>query len=199
MTIPRLATRSSARPKLVPLLRSPLVGELLAWIYLHPEMSYSVAELARRFGASQRALGREADQLAEAGLIRSERRGNMRLLRADPAGPLARPLTELLALTYGPLAVLTDVLPAVPGVIEAYLYGPWAERYAGVPGPPPRDVDVLVVGEADDGDLGEAVGAAEHRLGRQVNVCRVSLGYWRSHHSDPFLAAVRARPICAVV
>ncbi|MEU4237580.1 helix-turn-helix transcriptional regulator [Actinoplanes sp. NPDC026619] len=199
MTMPRLATRSSARPKLIPLLRSSLVGELLAWIYLHPEMSYSVAELAQRFNASQRALGKEADQLADAGLIRIERRGNMRLLRADQAGPLARPLTELLALTYGPIAVLTDVLASVPGVDEAYIYGLWAERYAGVAGPPPRDVDVLVVGEADDGDLGQAAGAAERRLGREVNVYRVSIGYWRSHHSDPFLAAVRSRPICAVV
>jgi DNA-binding transcriptional ArsR family regulator len=199
MTIPRLATRSSARPILLPLLRSPLTGELLAWVYLHPELSYSVTELSRRFHASRRSLEREADQLAESGLIRCERRGNLRLLRAELAGPLTRPLTDLLALTYGPLAVLTDVLPSVPGVAEAYLYGCWAERYAGVPGPPPRDVEVLVVGESGEADLGDAVGAAEHRLGRKVDVCQIPPGFWRTPNRDPFLSAVRSGPLCAIV
>ncbi|GAA0578834.1 ArsR family transcriptional regulator [Paractinoplanes ferrugineus] len=195
MTIPR----SVARPHLLPLLRSALVGEILAWIYLHPELNYSVAELAQRFGASHRSVGREVDQLAEAGLVRCELRGNIRLLRAELATPLTRPLTEVLELTYGPIAVLTDVIPPVPGVDEAYLFGSWAARYAGVGGPPPRDVDVLVVGEADDGALGGAARVAERQLGRQVNIHRVPLGHWRSASRDPFLESVRARPICALV
>jgi DNA-binding transcriptional ArsR family regulator len=195
MTIPRTVSR----PRLLPLLRSPLVGEMLAWIYLHPELSYSAEELARRFGASARAVGREFEQLSEAGLVRCERRGNIRFVRAELASPLARPLTEVLELTYGPLAVLTDMIGPVPGVAEAYLVGPWAARYTGHPGPPPRDVDVLVVGEVDDGELGGAARAAERRLGRQVNVHRVPAGYWRSDRHDPFLADVRNQPICAIV
>jgi DNA-binding transcriptional ArsR family regulator len=87
-----------------------------------------VTELARRFAVSQSTVSREADRLVEAGLVRVQRRGNPRLLQADPANPLARPLTEILALTYGPA---------------------WAARYAGEPGPPPQDVDVLVVGATD--------------------------------------------------
>jgi DNA-binding transcriptional ArsR family regulator len=204
MTIPRIAFRSSPRPgrstsRLLPLLRSALLGELMAWICLHPEMNYSVAELARRFNVSQSAIGREADRLAEAGVIRSERRGNMRLLRIDPANPLAAPLTELLARTYGPVAVLADLLAPVPGVAEAFLYGPWAARYAGLPGPPPQDVDVLVVGHADEDDLERAAGAAARRLGREVNVYQVPVRAWRSPIGDPFLTSVRSRPAYAIV
>ncbi|GIF20615.1 ArsR family transcriptional regulator [Paractinoplanes tereljensis] len=175
-----------------------MLGELLAWIYLHPEESSSVAELARRFKVSQSTVSREADRLAEAGLIQTERRGNMRLLRADLTGPLARPLTELLALTYGPSAVLADLLPALPGVAEAYIYGSWAARYSGEPGPPPHDVDVLVVGDVDDDDLADAARDAERRLGREVNVHRVSVASWRSA-DDPFLTSVRSRPTYAIV
>ncbi|WP_213004507.1 winged helix-turn-helix domain-containing protein [Paractinoplanes toevensis] len=187
-----------SRSQLLPLLRSPLLGELLAWIYLHPEESASVTELARRFGVSQSTVSREADRLTEAGLIRAERRGNLRLLRADLTGPLARPLTELLALTYGPSAVLADLLPAIPGVQESYIYGSWAARYGGEPGPPPHDVDVLVVGDADEDDLDEAARHAESRLGREVNIHRVSVASWRSA-DDPFLTSVRSRPIYAIV
>jgi DNA-binding transcriptional ArsR family regulator len=188
-----------ARSRLLPLLRSPLLGELLAWIYLHPEVNYSITELARRFRASQSTISREADRLTEAGLVREQRRGNLRLLQADLENPLARPLTELLALTYGPVAVLTDLLPSLPGVDEAYIYGSWAARYAGQAGPPPNDVDVLVVGDADEDDLDQLARAAERRLGREVNIHRVAATNWREPGSDPFLTSVRSRPTYAIV
>jgi DNA-binding transcriptional ArsR family regulator len=172
---------------------------LLAWIYLHPETAYSVTELANQFGVSQSTISREADQLARAGLVVEERRGNLRLLRADLGHLLARPLTELLTLTYGPVAVLADLLSRVEGVGEAYIFGSWAARYAGEPGPAPHDVDVLVVGNADDDDLADAARAAERRLGREINIHRVSAKAWRSPADDPFLASVRSRPLFPIV
>jgi len=180
------------------LLRSPLLGELLAWIYLHPETSYSVTDLAQRLKASQSTISREADRLVETGLISEERRGNLRLLRADLTNPLARPLTEVLALTYGPAAVLADLLPSLDGVDEAYIYGSWAARHAGEAGPPPRDVDVLVIGDADEDDLADAALTAERRLGREVNIHRVSTTAWSSS-DDPFLTSVRSRPLYPIV
>ncbi|HEU5109711.1 MAG TPA: nucleotidyltransferase domain-containing protein [Micromonosporaceae bacterium] len=177
----------------MPLLRSPLVGELLAWLYLHPAEAYSVTELAARLGASQSTVSREIDRLAAAALVRAERRGNLRLVRADTDNPLARPLGELLALTYGPATVLGELLAPVEGVDEAYVFGSWAARYAGEAGPAPRDVDVLVVGTADDDDLADAARVAERRLGREVNIHRVSAAAWREG-SDPFLTSVRSRP-----
>ncbi|MEV4343755.1 winged helix-turn-helix domain-containing protein [Actinoplanes sp. NPDC049596] len=188
-----------ARSRLMPLLRSPLLGELMAWIYLHPEESFSVSELALRLKVSQSTVSREADRLVEARLVVEERRGNLRLLRADLDNVLARPLTELLALTYGPAAVLTDVLAPVPGVEAAFIYGSWAARHAGEPGPPPRDVDVLVIGDADDDDLADAARSAEAQLGREVNVNRVSASRWRSAGDDPFLTSVRSRPLHALL
>jgi DNA-binding transcriptional ArsR family regulator len=176
-----------------------MLGELLAWIYLHPETGYSVTDLARRLKSSQSTVSREADRLVEAGLVSEERRGNMRLLRADLTSPLARALAEVLALTYGPAAVLADLLPSLGGVDEAYIYGSWAARQAGEAGPPPRDVDVLVVGDADEDDLADVALAAERRLGREVNIHRVSATTWRSPDGDPFLTSLRSRPLYPIV
>jgi DNA-binding transcriptional ArsR family regulator len=184
--------------QLLPLLRSPLVGELLAWLFLHPDEESSVSELAGRFATSQSTVSREADRLVATGLVHELRRGNLRLLRANVDSPLSRPLTELLALTYGPTAVLSDLLASVDGVDEAHIYGSWAARYRGEPGPVPRDIDLIVVGEADDDDLFEAARAAERRLGREVNVRRVSAKAWRSPADDPFLTSVRSRPLVRV-
>jgi DNA-binding transcriptional ArsR family regulator len=186
------------RSQLLPLLRSPLVGELLAWIYLHPDEACSVTDLARRFAVSQSTISREADRLVEGGLITEERRGNLRLLRANQDSPLARPLTDLLALTYGPGAILGDLLATIDGVKEAYIYGSWAARYKGEPGAIPHDVDVLVVGGADDDDLFEAARIAEQRLGREVNIHRVTADAWRRRGNDPFLTSVRSRPLVSI-
>lgn len=187
-----------ARSQLLPLLRSPLVGELLAWLYLHPDQTYSLIELAKRLGTSHSTLSREADRLAATDLIHEIRRGNMRLVQANVDTPLARPLTDLLTLTYGPAAILGEALAGIRGVDEAYVYGSWAARYRGEAGPAPRDVDVLVVGEADDDDLFAAARVVERRLGREVNIHRVSAAAWRAPAGDAFLTSVRSRALVPI-
>lgn len=183
------------RLSLLPLLRSQFQGELLAWLFLHPEEEYSATDLARRFGVSQPTASREADRLAEAGLIGERRVGNLRLLRAKTDTAVARPLTDLLAVTYGPLAIIGDLLAQVAHVDEAHLYGSWAARYRNEPGPVPRDIDVIVVGDADEDDLYDAARTAEQRLGREVNIHRVTAAAWQQPTSDPFLESVRSRPM----
>jgi DNA-binding transcriptional ArsR family regulator len=184
--------------QLLPLLRSPIQGELLAWLYLHPGEAYSATDLARRFGVSQSTVSRETDRLAGAGLLTERRAGNMRLISANLDTVVARPLTELLAVTYGPLAILGELLSGIAGVDQAFLYGSWAARYRGEPGPVPRDVDVLVVGDADEDDLYAAAREAETRLGREVNIHRVAPEAWRQPGDDPFLTSVQSRPTVAL-
>ncbi len=138
----------------------------------------------------------EASRLVEAGFAADSRRGNVRLLRAATGTPVSRPLTDLLAATYGPLPVLTDLLAGQPGVSAAFIYGSWAARYSGEPGPVPADVDVLVVGTADRDDLDDVARAAQDRLGRPVNIRRIAEAAWAD--PDPgnaFLASVRQRPL----
>ncbi|WP_308442376.1 MarR family transcriptional regulator [Planotetraspora thailandica] len=182
-------------PALLPLLRSAFQGELLAWLFLHPGEEYPQVELARRFKVSPASVTREVDRLADAGLVNDRRMGNLRFVSAATETPIARPLTELLALTYGPTAVLPDLLVGIPGLEDAYIYGSWAARYSGEPGGVPRDIDVIAVGDADEDDLYDAARRAERRLGREVNIRRVARAVWESTDEDPFLDAVRSRPL----
>ncbi|HUZ51024.1 MAG TPA: hypothetical protein VMU94_00635 [Streptosporangiaceae bacterium] len=105
----------------------------------------------------------------------------------------------MLAVTFGPLPVRTDLLAAAPGVAAAFSYGSWTARYLGEPGPIPHDVDVLVVGTADRDDLAEIARAAQGRLGRPVDIRRVSPAAWASANpADAFLASVRPRPLVEI-
>jgi DNA-binding transcriptional ArsR family regulator len=186
-------------PALLPILRSQVAGDLLALLYLHPEDEYSLTEAASAMGASLNAVHYEAGKLSEAGLISTRKRGNLRLVRAVTDSLLSRPLTDLLAVTYGPLPVLTDLLANVEGIAEAYIYGSWAARYRGEPGPAPADVDVLIVGTADPDELDEAADQAERTLRRPVNIRRVRPEIWSAANpTDPFLQSVKTRPLLSI-
>jgi predicted nucleotidyltransferase len=186
----------TAAPALLPILRSQVAGNLLALLYLHPDREYSLSEAAQAIGSSVNAVHHEASRLTQGGLLQDRRRGNLRLIRAAADSLLTRPLTDLLAVTYGPLPVITELLRVVDGVEEAYIYGSWAARYLGEPGPPPNDVDVLVVGSPALDDLDDAAEKAEDQLRRPVNIRRVKPVTWRDPDpADPFLLSVRTRPL----
>lgn len=183
-------------PPLLPLLRSQVQGNLLALTYLHPDCEYSLTDAAARVGSSVKAVQQEASRLVDGGLLRSRRVGNVRLIRSVRESPVVQSLTDLLAVTYGPLPVLVDALAGVKDVERAFIFGSWAARYHGEPGPIPEDIDVLVVGTADLDDLEERARAAEVVLGRAVNVRRVRSASWSSvDDADPFLASLRSRPL----
>jgi hypothetical protein len=169
---------------------------MLALLYLLPERSFSLSDIARQVGVNVKAVHQEANRLAQAGLVREQRTGNMRLLSAETEGPLSRPLTDLMAVTYGPLPVLTACLADVRGVEHAFIYGSWAARYHDQPGPPPRDIDLLIVGEADPDDIEDAVQPARQQLRREVNVRRLPSASWNDRSpTDPFLASIHERPL----
>ncbi|MCX6432527.1 MAG: ArsR family transcriptional regulator, partial [Actinobacteria bacterium] len=87
-------------------------------------------------------------------------------------------MTDLLAVTYGPLPLLTDALSAIPGIESAFIYGSWAARYQGRPGHPPADVDLLIVGTADPDAVQAAVEPSARRLRREVQVRHVRPEVW---------------------
>jgi len=136
----------SEAPALLPILRSRHLAEVLTLLLLHPDTEYSLSELAATLGLPLTTVQREAARLAGAGLIRERRVGRARLVAADPAGRYTRPLAELLTLAFGPHLVIGEEFGSLDAIAVA-IYGSWAARYEGIPGRPPHDIDVLVIGE----------------------------------------------------
>ena len=147
-----------------------------------------------RSGASLPTIQREIKRAEEAGVVRSRRLGNTRLVRADPEGALTGPLTELLLQSLGPKQVVTEALTGMRGVDAAYLFGSWAARYVGQRGRAPQDVDVLVIGEPDRDALDEALARAEQRLALPVQVTIRRRSWWESG-DDAFRNEIAKRPL----
>lgn len=183
-------------PALLPVLRSDAVGELLARLYLVPDTAWTVTTLASATGLSLSTTTREITRLVEAGLLKEERVGRTRQVRASSASRLDSVLRELITLTYGPVPVLEAELAQVDGVEKAYVYGSWAARHEGVRGAEPNDVDVLVIGDADLDALFDAADRARRRLGLPVDIRRLSPEVWQDPTpADPFLHHVRSGPM----
>jgi predicted nucleotidyltransferase len=83
----------------------------------------------------------------------------------------------------GPAIVLGDRLARVPGIAEASIFGSWARRYEGELGPPPADIDVLIVGDPDPDAVEAACVEAGGDLGLEVNPVVLSLREWREARS----------------
>jgi DNA-binding transcriptional ArsR family regulator len=189
----------TAPAALLPILRSDIQGGVLAAVYLGIGVEMSVTELADQLGANVKSVAHEVDRLVRSGMLADRRHGNMRLVRRGAPTVLTASLTELLAVTYGPVPVLQEALGGVADIDEVWVYGSWAARRSGEVGAPPGDIDVIVVGAPALDDLDEAAVAAAARLRREVNIRRVSPARWKTPDpQDSFLRTVKGRPLVAV-
>jgi DNA-binding transcriptional ArsR family regulator len=184
-------------PALMPVLRSQPQAELLTLILLHPGIEYSITELSARLGIPLTTVQREVNRLSEAGLLAERRVGKTRVVSANPASRYTRPLTELVTLAFGPPVVISEEFAGIPAVGVA-IYGSWAARYHGVTGPPPADVDVLVVGEPSRPEIYDASDRAEQRIGFPVNVTLSSPARWAAA-SDALIQQIQSAPLVWVL
>jgi DNA-binding Lrp family transcriptional regulator len=184
--------RTSA-PPLLPLFRSQLQGRLLAALFTEPGRGRSISELAERLEAHVATVHREVDRLEQAGIIESDRVGRTRVVRASADSPFEPELSSLVLKTFGPVPVLASLLTGVTGIEAAYVFGSWAERYQGLRGVAPRDVDVLVIGRPDRDELYEVAAEAERMIGTSVDVVIRSPEAW-TQAEDILVRSVRSGP-----
>jgi DNA-binding transcriptional ArsR family regulator len=188
----------SAAPALLPIFRSEHQATLLAQLYLRPEEEFTLSDLANRLGISMGGLHAEVQRLLAAGLILDRREGRNRLVRANTDGRLARALTELLTVTYGPQIVIAQEFIGLEGVDQVVIYGSWARRFSGQVGREPADVDVMVIGSPDRDDVFLAAERAERRLEVPVNTTVRSSRAWKEA-KDPLVVTAKRDAVSVLV
>lgn len=158
-------------PSLAPLFRSDLQFRLLGFLAVGSGQEASVSELAEVADSSYAATWAEVERLLALGALEERRVGRSKLVRLSEDPTYSGPLRQLLLHTYGPLPHLRAELEALDQVADAFVYGSWARRYAGEDGPPPRDVDVLILvsPEADAMPIYKACTRVTDSTGETVN------------------------------
>ena len=142
-------------------------AKVYAWLFGQPERSYHLSELRRLSGLGSASLQREVNRLVDAGLVTSERVGNLRCFQANPASQVQAELVALTRKTLGAVPLLRQALaPLAAQLHTAYIYGSVARQTD----PAHSDIDLMLVG-TDIGlaDVLPLLLPLEPSLGRKIN------------------------------
>lgn len=181
------------RVDFAPIFRSREQGQLLALLYLNPDSEFTQKQLVERTDAGRTTIYREVKQLVGNGYLNERTSGRNLYVSANKDHPLFRHVAAIALYTFGPVALLPDLLAAVDGVEEAWVYGSWARRYEGEPIPDVQDIDLLVIGDVQRNDLYEMAQAAEPMLHFEVNPQPMKRERFESGQ-DPYTKSVRESP-----
>ncbi|MBX9903202.1 MAG: nucleotidyltransferase domain-containing protein [Burkholderiales bacterium] len=142
-------------------------SRVFRWVFGQPEREFHLNELLRLTGLSSASVQRELNRLADAGLVLSERVGNLRRFRANPQSPVFEELVELTRKTLGAEPLLRDALqPLAPDLQAAWIYGSYAKQTDTAN----SDIDVMIVGdELSLNRVLKALAPVEMELGRKIN------------------------------
>ncbi len=178
---------------LAPVFRSDAQARLLASLLLTDD-ELTLSQLADRAATPYATAHREVARLVDAGILTERTVGRARLIAGNPESPLVEPLRRILAVSAGPVLYLTEELRRIEGVQVALIYGSFAARASGVVGPPPQDVDVLIIGTPEVEAVYAACERVEAKVGRAVNPAIFTPAEVESGEYRGFLDQVAALP-----
>ena len=174
-------------------------ARVFRWLFGQPGRGYHLSELRRLTGLGSASLQRELNRLAQAGLVSSERVGNLRRFQAEPHSPVYAELTTLARKTLGVEPALREALAVLtPRLQAAWLYGSVAKQTDTAQ----SDIDVMVVGEKLSlATVLEVLLPIEAQLGRKINpTCYTPAEFRRRRgESDSFVNRVLAQPIVPLI
>lgn len=174
-------------------------SKVYRWIFGQPDRQYHLSELQRLTGLGSASLQRELNRMAAAGLVRSERKGNMRCFQAHVQSPVYVELVSLTRKTLGAVPLLQEALaPLLPKLQAAWVYGSVARQTDTAH----SDVDLMLVGnDLLLGEVLELLLPAEAQLGRKINPnCYTTEEFERRRREpDSFVNRVLSQPVLPLI
>jgi len=174
-------------------------SRVFQWLFGQPDREFHLSELRRLTGLGSASLQRELNRLAKAGLVRSQRVGNLRRFQANPQSPVYGELVGLTRKALGVEPLLREALqPLVPNLRAAWIYGSVAKQTDTAQ----SDIDVMLIGKnLPLAKVLELLVPLEAQLGRKINpTCYTPTEFKRRRaEPDSFVNRVLAQPILHLV
>jgi hypothetical protein len=137
---------------------------------------------------------REVDRLLDGQLVVQKTVGRARLIQANRQHLLFDSVSQIVAFSYGPAAVLPPLLVGLDGIDHAFLFGVWAARLSRQTAAAPKEVDLLLIGNVSRIEASRAAAKAEDLLGREVNVQFASALAWQREDTE-FVQDIKSKPL----
>ncbi len=137
---------------------------LLLKLFLNPNASSYLRELAREFGLSPNALKEELDSLSSAGYLEKEHKGNAIFYRANTEHPFFPEIHSMVKKYFGMDKILDQILNDLGKVEAVYALDDYAVgRDSGL-------IDVLIVGDVDMEKVQALRHGVEQEIKRKIRV-----------------------------
>ena len=140
-------------------------AELLRLLFIDPEQSLHLRDLARLSGLAVGTIQREIANLRDAELIIERRDGNRLYFRANTSHPIFPELQGIARKTMGLGSQLKDALVGLKGIELAFVYGSCAEGTAGAE----SDIDVFVIGTVGLRQISPRLRKVADAMHREIN------------------------------
>lgn len=146
---------------------TPAQQKLLGLLFLRVNEGFHLNEIMRLTGLGSASAQRELKRLHEAGLIVSERIGNVRQFRPNKQNIVYEELTSIVKKTFGLVSVLNSALaPMRKSLNVAFVYGKTAKEQEASS----DAIELLLIGENTTyGELLSRLPVAERLLRRKIN------------------------------
>jgi len=148
-----LITKSSIRRKIVLLL-----------VY-NQEKEFYLSEIAKSVRTSAGTAKRELNRLLDADLILFRKRGHLNMYRLNVRYSFLAEIVTIVRKTIGVEVELARELAKIEGISFAFLFGSYAKGNLRSG----SDIDLYIVGSADEDEIYRAVKSVEDEVGREIN------------------------------
>ncbi|MBD9597972.1 nucleotidyltransferase domain-containing protein [Ensifer sp. ENS05] len=164
---------------------------VLRALILQGERRLSVSDLIRIAGPGNGATQRVLDSFEKAGVVTREARGNQRLYSANKKHPIYPELRSICLKTFGLAGVISDELAKfAPDIKTAFVFGSIAKGEERAD----SDVDLMVVGDVDYFELGQAVENLKRALGRDIHLNLYTPAEWNDLQYDRVIRTINSEP-----
>jgi predicted nucleotidyltransferase len=166
---------------------------VMALLFGQSGRPFYVRELVAAAGSGASQVQKELDNLARAGLVLREPRGNQVWFRANPASPVFGELKSLVAKTFGIADIVREALRPFSGKITAaFIYGSVARGEHDAA----SDVDVLVVSDIAPSRFAPVQLELGGLLGRRISLVHYGTGELNRHIEtyEHFVRNVMSQP-----
>lgn len=166
-------------------IKSKIIRPLLNFYFLHPEHSFYMNEIARRFNIDKRNLARKLKELEKEGLFVSKVSGNQRYYSLNKKYSLYKEYRNIFMKTVGIEEKLKSALSNIDGIKEAYIYGSYARDKMDAF----SDIDIIIIGSHDTIMIQKEISKLQKDMDREINVINIGLKEFndKKNSRDPFI------------
>lgn len=163
-------------------------ADLLGLFFTNPERSFYIQEIGRILDKKPGTFQRTLSNLISEGILTSEYRGNLRFIKVNKNYPIYNELKNIVFKTVGIQGSIKQILKEIGDIRIAFIYGSYAKSRENIL----SDVDLLIVGDPDEGNLIKKLDSLEEKLKRQINYKLYNLSDFKKEirEKEPFILGI---------